>query len=121
MNDEVLVRYLLGQLGPEDAERLDEASIVDDETEARVRLVEHDLVDRYVRGTLSGEMLSRFESHYLSSPLRRENVRLASRLVHAVDRVGARREGERREPDSSAGETAGTAGQRRTGARWLPS
>ena len=87
MNDQVLVRYLLGLLEPEDAERLDEASVVDDDIAARLRIVEQDLVDGYVRGTLAGETLARFESHYLSSPRRRELVRLARRFVPAVDRA----------------------------------
>jgi hypothetical protein len=89
MNDQLLVRYLLGLLGPEDAERVDEASIVDDEIAARLRIVEHDLVDAYVRGTLAGETLARFESHYLSSPRRRERVAFARTFVPVVDRAGA--------------------------------
>jgi hypothetical protein len=92
MNDEVLVRYLLGSLGPEDAERLDEASIVDDEIATRLRTVEHDLVDRYVRGALTGDTLARFESHYLSSPRRRELVTFARSFVPIVDRAGTRPE-----------------------------
>ena len=53
--DDELVRYLLGQLSDEDTERLDEASIVDDEVAARLRIVETDLIDSYVRGKLTGE------------------------------------------------------------------
>jgi len=87
MNDQVLVRYLLGLLEPEDAERVDEASVVDDDIAARLRIVEQDLVDGYVRGTLAGDTLARFESHYLSSPRRRELVTLARRFVPAVDRA----------------------------------
>ena len=82
-----LVQYLLGLLPPEDAERLDEASIVDDDIAARLRRVEDDLVDSYVRGQLSGETLAQFESHYLASPRRRERVAFAGRFLRAVDRV----------------------------------
>src|SRR5262245_56951760 len=89
MTDQVLIRYLLGQLGPEEAEQLDEASLVDDEVATRLRTVEHDLVDRYVRGALSGETLARFESHYLSSPRRRELVMFARGFLPAVDRAAA--------------------------------
>jgi hypothetical protein len=89
MNDQMLIQYLLGRLEPEDAERLDEASMVDDEIAARLRMVEHDLVDAYVRGSLTGETLARFESHYLASPRRRENVAFARRFVPAVDLVVA--------------------------------
>jgi hypothetical protein len=83
-DDNQLVQYLLGLLPSEDAERLDEASIVDDEMAARLRGVEDDLVDAYVRGALTGETLTRFESHYLLSPRRREHVAFAGRFLRAV-------------------------------------
>jgi hypothetical protein len=86
-NDERLVQYLLGLLPSEDAERLDEASIADDDISARLRIVEDDLVDAYVRGTLIGETRTRFESHYLSSPRRRERVAMARTFVRTVDRA----------------------------------
>ena len=86
-DEQRLLQYLLGLLPPRDAERLDEVSLVDDDTAARLRSVEDDLVDSYVRGTLAGETLRRFESHYLSSPLRRRTVARAGRFVRAVDRA----------------------------------
>jgi hypothetical protein len=98
MNDQMLVRYLLGLLRPEDAERLDEACMVDDEIAARLRLAEQDLVDAYVRRRLTGETLARFESHYLASPRRRENVAFARRFVPAVDRAAAPRAAAIRRP-----------------------
>jgi hypothetical protein len=85
-DDGQLVRYLLGLLPDEEAERLDEQSIVDDEVAARLRVVEDDLVDAYVSGTLGGETLERFESVYLASPRRRERVAFAKRLLAAVSR-----------------------------------
>lgn len=84
-DDSQLVQYLLGLLPTEEAERLDEASIVDDDVAARLRGVEDDLVDAYVRGGLTGETLRRFESHYLLSPRRREQVAFAGRLLRAVE------------------------------------
>src|SRR4051794_21549435 len=86
-DDEQLVQYLLGLLPSEDAERLDEASIADDDVSARLRAAEDDLVDAYVRGTLLGETRTRFESHYLSSPRRRERVAAARTFVRTVDRA----------------------------------
>src|SRR3954468_3109786 len=86
-DDEQLVQYLLGLLPSEDAERLDEASIADDDVAARLRAAEDDLVDAYVRGTLIGETRARFESHYLSSPRRRERVAVARTFVRTVDRA----------------------------------
>jgi hypothetical protein len=84
-DDQAITRYLLGLLSDEDTERLDEASIADEEFVVRLRVVENDLVDAYVRGALAGEMLERFESHYLASPRRQEQVRFAGRFLRAVD------------------------------------
>jgi hypothetical protein len=78
---------LLGLLPDEEAQRLDEASIADDEFVSHLRVVEHDLVDAYVSGTLAGEQLERFESHYLASPRRRENVLFATSFLGAVERA----------------------------------
>jgi hypothetical protein len=85
--DGQLVSYLLGLLPDEDAQRLDEASIADDEFASRLRVVEHDLVDAYVGGSLVREQLERFESHYLASPRRRENVLFATSFLSAVERA----------------------------------
>jgi hypothetical protein len=85
--DGQLVSYLLGQLPDEEAQRMDEASIADDEFVSHLRVVEHDLVDAYVSGTLAGEQLRRFESHYLASPRRRENVMFATSFLSAVERA----------------------------------
>ena len=80
-DDQLLTRYLLGTLPAEEAERLDQLSIVDEELAARLSAVEYDLVDAYVRGEARGEDLARFESFYLSSAKRREKVRFARALL----------------------------------------
>jgi hypothetical protein len=88
-----LVRYLLGQLPEEEAERIDESSIADDDVAWRLRAVEDDLVDAYVTGNLDGDTRERFEAHYLASPKRREKVRFAAGLLGAVDRAVASEDG----------------------------
>ena len=85
LDDEELIQYVLGLLPDEATERLDEASIADDEVAAQLRSVETDLVDSYVRGQLVGATLERFESYYLMSPRRRESVREAAHFVRALD------------------------------------
>src|ERR1700704_4316416 len=76
-HDDQLVRYLLGLLPGQDAERLDELTVADDEMAWRLRVVENDLVDAYVTGTLTGQRRARFESFYLSSERRRRKVQFA--------------------------------------------
>jgi hypothetical protein len=80
-SDPLLVRYLLGELSNDEAEKLDELSVADDRFASRLSAVENDLVDAYAKGELSGEMLDRFRSHYLSSPVRRDKVEFAETLL----------------------------------------
>jgi anti-sigma-K factor RskA len=76
-DDLALRRYLTGLLPAEQADHFDELSVTDAEFAALVRAAEHDLIDAYVNGELSGEVLDRFRSHYLSSPAGRERVTFA--------------------------------------------
>lgn len=89
--EEQLVRYLLGQLPADEAERLDEAAIVDDDIAARLTRVEDDLVDRYVVDALDAVTRDRFEAHYLGTARRREKVEFARRFMPAIDRAAAPR------------------------------
>lgn len=88
-DDQLVVQYLLGSVSGEDAARLDELSIANDEFAEHLRAVEDDLVDAFVRGELSGNSLDRFQSHYLASPHRREKVRFAESLLALCDRAPA--------------------------------
>jgi hypothetical protein len=90
-DDEQLVRYLLGLLPDEDTDRLDEATLVDDDIAVRLRVVENDLVDSYVAGTLDHDMLEPFESRYLATPRRQQRVRFARSFMRAVDRAARAR------------------------------
>src|SRR5947209_1954353 len=79
-DDQRLSRYLLGSLADAEADALDELSVADEQIASRLSAVEHDLVDAYVKGELSGETLDRFRSRYLSSPVGIRKVRLAEAL-----------------------------------------
>src|SRR3982074_2942657 len=80
-DDQLLIRYLVGVLPEDETERLDELSVSDDRFAADLRAVEHDLVDAYVSGALSGDTLRGFETHYLSAPAGRAKVTLAEALL----------------------------------------
>jgi hypothetical protein len=84
--DDLVTRYLLGTVLPDEAERLDELSIADDEFASRLSAVEKDLVDAYVRGELSSEKLARFKAVYLSSPVLRQKVAFAESFLPLADR-----------------------------------
>jgi len=86
VEDQDVVQYLLGAASEEQTDLLDRLSISDDDFACRLKALEDDLVDAYVRGELSGDTLERFRSFYLSSPLRREKVRFAQALLPLADR-----------------------------------
>ena len=79
-DDKYLVRYLLGALPQEDSERLDELSISDGDFAWRLRGIENDLVDAYVRSELDAETLDLFKSSYLASDRGRQKVAFAEGL-----------------------------------------
>lgn len=84
-DDAVLLRYLLGALPADEAEPIEAASVVDDDLAARLNAMEHDLVDRYVRGELEDGTLAKFHTWYLSSPVRVQKVELARAFLRAAD------------------------------------
>ena len=84
-DDQILISYLLRSASPEQTERLDELSVVDDDIALRLRTVENDLVDAYVRGELPSETQQRFTSAYLSSPQRGHKAAVAGAL-YALER-----------------------------------
>ena len=87
-DDQILTRYLLGDSPQEEAERLDELSVADEEFAWRLSALENDLVDAYARGELSGKERERFEARYRLSARTREKVDFARGLAVAVQRSG---------------------------------
>jgi hypothetical protein len=85
IDEQMMVDYLLGRLPENENERLDELSIADDEFAEKLNAVENDLVDSYVRGELSGDVLDQFKSHYMQSSKRREKLAFAETFVNTVD------------------------------------
>ncbi len=79
-DDKTLREYLFASLPPDETERLDEQSVIDDDFVARLDAVENELVDAYVRGELSGDTLRKFQARYLSSARRRAKVKFAQSL-----------------------------------------
>lgn len=83
-DDATLIRYLVGRASDDDTEQLDERSVVDDDFAERLRAVEHDLVDAYVDGALTGETLDGFRQQYLRSPAGVAQVEFAQALRGAA-------------------------------------
>jgi hypothetical protein len=93
-NEQEMIEYLLGSSSEEDTERFDAISVTDREFSNQLDATENDLVDSYIHGELSGATLERFETHYLTSGLRRDKVEFARSFQtyaqqHAVQNTGA--------------------------------
>jgi len=80
-DNQLLIEYLLGSLPDAETERLDELSFTDDDFVDALQSVENEMVDAYVRDELDPSVRARFESFYLSSPIRREKVSTARSLL----------------------------------------
>ena len=88
-SDEHLVRYLLGELPDDEADRLDERSIMDDALALRLRQLENDLADRYVLGGPLDVSLEKFDRLHRRSSHLRDKVRFAEAL-HTLTAAPAR-------------------------------
>jgi len=88
--ERLLLPYLLRLLPDDQAEQVELATLSDDQVAERLKAVEHDLVDGYIRDTLDAVTRDRFESYYLSSPIRRERVRFAAEFLRAIDGAAAK-------------------------------
>jgi hypothetical protein len=96
-----MISYLLGAVPEAEAERLDELSVADDKFADALNAAENDLVDSYVRGELSGDILKRFNDHYLASPQRRPKVWFAQSLADVGNQSAAGRGAAAAEPAAS--------------------
>ena len=84
-DDELLVRYLLGELPDDERERLQDAYFTDDVLFARLLVAEDDLIDAYVRGTLTEAQRRRFEQRFGPSPAQARRLKFA-RLLQGTAR-----------------------------------
>ncbi len=88
-HQQVLDLYLLELLPPLETERLDEASIVDDDFAVRLADAENDLIDAYVTCALDRDHCRQFEAVYLTSSHNRRRVESARRFRAAIDRAAS--------------------------------
>ncbi|MGA2435333.1 MAG: hypothetical protein ABSG25_08610 [Bryobacteraceae bacterium] len=79
-----MVRYLLGDLSEPDRERVEQDYFVNDDAHDRLNEAENDLIDSYVRGSLSQRQRAQFESYFLDSPTKRKRVEFAKVLIEAA-------------------------------------
>ncbi|MFL6274111.1 MAG: hypothetical protein ACJ74G_02795 [Blastocatellia bacterium] len=76
-SEDLLVRYLLGQLAESAQEHVEQTYLADQEWQGRLAIAEDDLIDDYVGGALGAADRAAFEKHFLNSPRRHERVAFA--------------------------------------------
>lgn len=84
--DNLLERYLLGDLAEAQRTAMEDRLFADREIFEQMWARENQLVDDYVRDRLTGSQRERFESHYLASPVHQRRVLAARYLLATADR-----------------------------------
>lgn len=78
VDDETVIKqYLLGKLPEEDQRRLEERLLMDDDYFHQLLAIESELVDEYLGGGLDAHEREKFETHFLSTPARHQELRFA--------------------------------------------
>lgn len=84
-----MMRYLLGELSPDEQAELDERAFVDDAWEEDRDTAADELIDAYLAGALRPDARERFEVHFLASAAHRERFQLVRDLRTVLAREGA--------------------------------
>jgi anti-sigma factor RsiW len=72
-----LCQYLLGKLAEDEQRQIEEQLMTRDDLFQQLQVLEDELIDGYLRETLSEEDREAFEKHFLSSPERHQKVEFA--------------------------------------------
>jgi hypothetical protein len=83
-NEERLVRYLLGDLPPEELAALDERLFVEPNFYDEVMATSDELIRAYLVDKLSPEDRARFEAHFLASPHQRQRLSFLKDMLAAM-------------------------------------
>jgi hypothetical protein len=90
-NEELMVKYLLGELPEKEQLQLEERFFTDDEYYQQLLALEDELMYDYAAGGLSPEQRVKFERRYLDSPQARQKAELAEAVLNKVAEASARR------------------------------
>ena len=87
-NNQILVRYLLGESSEEEQEGIEQRYISDPDFYEQLLIAEDDLIDSYAEGALSEPRRASFESYFLRSPQRQARVDFARAWIAYVSKQG---------------------------------
>jgi hypothetical protein len=86
MDDQIVRRYLLGDVTEEQRARIEERCFTDHEFFEQTLAAEEQLIDDYLRNALGPAKRRRFEEHFLASPRRRARVEFAAAVMEKLSR-----------------------------------
>jgi hypothetical protein len=89
MHSDQVTRYLLGQLPEGEMQRLSALLESDENFRQRVRMIEDDLIECFVKGQLQGDDLMRFRRFFLAAPANRERVKIAQGFLDELNVIQA--------------------------------
>lgn len=81
----LLRQYLLGEIGQEERRALEESLMTDTEAYDEILLAERELIDDYLDGALTPREKEQFETDFLCTPERLQNLRFAETLKRYVN------------------------------------
>jgi len=82
-NENPFYRFLLGDLSPNEQERIEIRLLDDLESQELIQATEFDLIDDYIQKDLTAEDVQRFEQVFLNSPARRRKLAAARILLNS--------------------------------------
>jgi anti-sigma factor RsiW len=85
-SDDILIRYLRGELAEAERDRVEELYFADDRLYARLQTLESQMIDSYVRGRLPPDQRDRFARMVQDSPGLRQKVEFAEALRRLAER-----------------------------------
>jgi len=80
LKEQTIRKHFLGRLSDEESERLEETIALDAGLFAKAKSVEMQIVDDYIRHSMSKSDRDAFENHYLSTDARRERLAASAAL-----------------------------------------
>ena len=80
LNEVVARKFLLGDVSPEELERIQELAFADPDTFALIEATQEDLIDDFVNDELSSDEKERFQNYFLVQPGQRQNLRMGRAL-----------------------------------------
>ena len=79
-----LKSYLLGDLNPEEQERIEKRLMIETAVFEQLQCMEDELIEDYLEGTLAGNERESFENFFLTAPERKQKLRFAKSLKRYV-------------------------------------